>query len=71
MARTSQVTPSPKTVTIHKQPQVPPTAGRNQRVVKPPSPTNKGGIRNPFNRASRVGRGSAVSKRFGTKRGTK
>ena len=66
-----QITARPRVVTQHEQPQVPPRSGRNQRVVTPPSPTSGGGIRNPFRRTQRVGRGSGVSKRFGTKGGTK
>lgn len=68
-----QVSRAVRVLTKHLQPQVPAKLGRNQRVVSPPSPTSGGGIRNPYKRTQRVGRGgtTGVSKRFGTKGGTK
>lgn len=40
---------------MHQQPQVPPTTKTNTKTFAPPSATNKGGIRNPFNLARRTG----------------
>lgn len=49
----------------HQQPQVPPSPGARTRVVAPPSPTNKAGVRSPFNQRKRSA-GSTIgkSKRF-------
>jgi len=51
-----QIVSTPGVTVIHKQPQVPPGSGRGSRVITPPSPTNEGGVRDPFNRKRRVGR---------------
>jgi hypothetical protein len=53
---------------LRQKPVVPPrvhgSATTAVRVVAPPSPTNRGGVRNPFNKTQRVGRSSARSKRY-------
>ncbi len=49
---------------ITQHPAVPARSGRNQRVVKAPSPTSGAGVRSPFNAKTRVGR-KGSNKRFG------
>lgn len=53
---------------VHQVPLVPPPPAKNQRVVAPPSPTNRGGVRNPYKLGSREGRTIGKSKRFSGKR---
>lgn len=48
---------------VLQHPVVPVKLGRNQRVLKAPSPTNSAGVRDPRNASRRVG-GRGNSKRF-------
>lgn len=53
---------------MHQQPLVPPSPAKNLRVVAPPSPTNKGGVRNPYNMRNKVGRSIGKTTRYSGKR---
>jgi hypothetical protein len=49
---------------MHLQPLVPPRSGKNVKVIAPPSPTNNGGVRSPYNQKVSVAR-IKKSQRYG------